>query len=117
MEKRTAIIQYYDILQNEAGELMFAVKHFGSPLDSGYKPRIYYDGGHHALFIKNHETAMVCDYIHQGVRDSLRGVKEALVAELGDGSFVEEYMVDVIQCENLWKTADELMIVMKETGD
>lgn len=91
---------YYDILENEDNELMFTLKDIELPIDPAFTPRMYYDGGEHAIFIKNKTTGIICDYIHPGVRGSLGKVDEVLVAELKNGEIDEEYMVDVIHIQS-----------------
>ena len=100
---------YYDILENDEGELLFTIKHLDSPLNADFKPVIYYDGGPHAIFAKNVEVAIILDFIHPGVRGTLSGLSEALIAELKDGGVAEEYMADVMHIDGLEEIADEYM--------
>jgi len=84
---------YYDILENEDKDLLFTIKHLDSSLIDGSDPIMYYDGGPHAIFVKNKDVTIICDYVHPGVRGSLDRASKVLFAELKDGEIVEEYLV------------------------
>ena len=91
---------YYDILANADGELVFCIKaREGSPV----QPQILFNGEEHALFYRTAEQMIVLDYIHPEVRPLLDKVSSVLVAEIlepsGDekqtGEIVREYMATV----------------------
>jgi len=98
---------YYDILENEDGELLFTIKCLDSPMSDGHAPVLYYDGGPHAIFVKNDDVTLICDFVHPGVRGSLGKVDEVLFAELKDGDITEEYMVDVRHVPGIEEIANE----------
>jgi len=85
--------KYYDILENDDNDLLFTIKKLDSPLIDGSDPIMYYDGGPHAIFVKNRDATVICDYVHPGVRGSLDRATKVLFAELEDGEIVEEYFV------------------------
>ena len=124
LKKRSVeVLGYYDILTNEDDELLFAIKHLESPEEDGYSPCLYYDGGPHAIFLKNEKLVVVCDQIHPDVRKLLGKAEEALFVELGtrlpsdtrqvfdDGDKVicEEYTALVQNHPNIEAIAEELM--------
>ena len=88
---------YYDVLENDDGEILITLKRIDSPMDKDYKPKFYYGGGSHGIFLKSPEsTVVICDHLHPGVRKQLGKVKEILIAELRDGAITEEYMADML---------------------
>jgi Leucine-rich repeat (LRR) protein len=94
--RNVRVLEYYDIMMGENEyDLLFAIPHLNSPVVEGYTPRLYYDGGQHAIFLKNDELVVICDHLHPGVRGSLDRVKEVQLAEMSDNVIVEEYDVDV----------------------
>lgn len=110
LSKRPMKIEsYYDILENDEGELLFTIKFVDSPQIEDCRPIMYYDGGAHAIFVKNEEITIICDFIHPGVRGSLGRVSEVLFAELRDGNIMEEYMVDVLHVTGIDEIADMIV--------
>ena len=111
------VLSYYDILENEDHELMFTIKHRPFPVSEDFKPRMYYDGGEHTIFLKNENIVTICDFIHPGVRDSLGKVNEVLIGELADGTIVEEYMIELLLADGVEKLAERLIEYARITGE
>ena len=89
---------FYDIIRNSEGDLMFSVKaRQGGP----ERPKVIYGGGEHALFYRSINQTVVFDYIHPEVRDTLRHVKSVLIVEFYGDSIVREYNVPVRQVTQL----------------
>ena len=111
-KRHICVLSYYDILENEDKELMFTIKH-ESPRPEDYSPAFYYDGGEHAIFIKDDEWVFVCDHIHPGVRGTatkiVRNGEQILFAELLDGNIIDEYMVDTFWRDGVVILAEELI--------
>jgi len=98
---------YYDILENDVGELLFTLKYLEAPLKEGDKPVMYYDGGPHAILMKNNEAALICDMIHAGVRGTLEGIGKVLIGEFDDGKVMEEYFAEMRIMAGIEDIADE----------
>lgn len=82
----------YDILQNEAGEILIVIKQRrGGPEN----PRFVYDGGERALLYRSRESAVFLNAIAAGARSPLKAVDEVLVAEIDDDEVAREYTVPV----------------------
>jgi len=106
LSKRPMTVEsYYDILENDDNDLLFTIKFVNSPLIEGCKPIMYYDGKQHAIFVKNEDITIICDYVHPGVRGSLGKASKVLFAELKDGAIEEEYMVDVLHVPGIEEIA------------
>jgi len=105
---------YYDILENEDNELLFTIKFLDSPLIDQCSPIMYYDGGPHAIFVKNKEITLICDYVHPGVRGSLDRVSKVLFAELKDGEVVEEYFVYMRHVPGIEEIASQYVTPLDE---
>ena len=89
---------FYDIIRNSEGDLMFSVKaRQGGP----ERPKVIYGGGEHALFYRSINQTVVLDYIHPDVRDTLRQVKSVLIVEFYGDSIIREYNVPVRQVTQL----------------
>ena len=90
---------YYDILANADGELLFCIKvREGAP----DHPQILFNGDAHALFYRTADQMIVLDYIHPDVRPLLNEASSVLVAEVSEhseeietGAIVREYMATV----------------------
>ena len=104
--KAMQVLSYYDIMENDDKELLFAIKYLDSPLLEEDSPVMYYDGGPHAILVKNDDLAVICDFVHPGVRGSLGKVKEVLVAELVDGSIKEEYTAEMRHVQGIEEIAE-----------
>ena len=99
----------YDIRTSDYGEIMFELKYRGSPRNHNHPPKFYYDGGKHAIFMKNEMTVLVCDHINPAVRKMLANIKKILIAELKDGDLIDEYMVDVTIRSGVEELAEDLI--------
>ena len=111
--RKVIVMGYYDILENEDSELLFVLKPFESPLTEGYEPRLYYDGGPHAILLKNQTLVVVCDMIHTGVRGSLARKTKVLIGETSEEAVQEEYYAEVRHGEGVEALADALILWSK----
>jgi len=89
---------FYDIIENAEGELLFSIKaRQGGP----ERPKVIYGGGEHALFYRSLDQTVILDYLHPEVRDTLRKVSSVLVVEFHGDSIIREYNVPVRQVKQL----------------
>ncbi|MBR7158118.1 MAG: hypothetical protein IKD08_00340 [Alphaproteobacteria bacterium] len=89
---------FYDIVENPDGELLFCIKaRQGGP----ERPKILYGGAEHALFYRSNDQTVVLDYVHPEVRESLRKVKSVLIVEFHGEAIIREYNVPVRQVAQL----------------
>jgi acyl carrier protein len=127
-ERPVKVLSYYDILENDDGEIMFAMKYFNSPRIEGHNPTMYYDGGQHSILLKNDKLVVICDFIHPGVRKILSGVKTVLCAELvsamlsegqeeNNDNILEEYEAELEFYEGIEGIAEELMELNKNKAE
>ncbi len=106
------VLRKYDILVNEENEMLFGIDYLGIKKGA---PRLYYDGGPHAVFLKNEGQTVICDHINPGVRERLLGLKEVLFAEMpphaedSDPEIDETYQVEVLACTGVTELADALI--------
>ena len=80
----------YDMLQNEAGEILILINYQKTEPDG---PRIVYDGGEKALLYRSRESALFLENISLEARVPLSQVEEVLVAEVKDDDVAREYKV------------------------
>jgi tetratricopeptide (TPR) repeat protein len=72
------IEEFYDILQNSAGDIMFCIRtRDGEPV----QPEILYSGGVNALYRRRPDQFILLDEVHPDVREALRNAQEVLIAE------------------------------------
>jgi len=106
---KTDIENFYDILQNKTGDIMFSVlEREGEPEN----PELVYDGGEHALLHRNSEHTIILDYINPDIRPSLKKTKEVLIAEhpkADKKNFIREYTAAVKLVAHLPKEYDSLI--------
>jgi len=103
------IENFYDILQNKTGDIMFSVLEREGEPDS---PELVYDGGQHALLNRNNGHTVILDYINPNIRQSLAQAKEVLIAEHPKNdkkNFVREYMASVKIVKRLPEEYDSLL--------
>ncbi len=82
----------YNILQNEAGEILLIIdQRRGGPEN----PRFVYDGGERALLYRSRESAVFLNSIAVGARGPLKSVDEISVAEVDGDEVAREYVVPV----------------------
>lgn len=82
----------YNILQNDAGQLLIAIKHRQC---DPVKPTIVYDGKEHALLYRDPSHTIILDFIHPDARPLLTSAEEVLVAEFDDEVCKNDYMVPI----------------------
>ncbi len=104
------ICNYYDILENDDGEILIMIKYEGKGFErSPSSPTLYYDGKEHAVFISDSTQPIICDYVASGIREKLHEIKEILFAfaatdESGgedDIKISAEFMVPVSKMEDV----------------
>ena len=66
------------VAEGEAGELYIVME---SQKAAPQSPKIVYDGGDHAIFVRSPEQSIILDYIHPDIRPQLRKVREVMVIE------------------------------------
>ena len=88
----------YDMLQNEAGEILILINYQNTEPDG---PRIVYDGGEKALLYRSRESAFMLNNINLEARVPLSQVDEVLVVEIQDDDVAREYKVPVRLVKNL----------------
>ena len=88
----------FNILQNEAGELMILIR---ARLEDASNPKLVYNGGEHALLYRNDHNTVILDYIHPAIRKALRQKKKVLIVETNNGAIVREYVSDVAYLKNM----------------
>lgn len=89
---------FYDIIENNDGELLFSIKaRQGGP----ERPKVIYGGGEHALFYRSFDQTVILDYIHPEAREALRKVKSVLMVEFHGDAIIREYNVPVRQVKQL----------------
>ncbi len=82
----------YDILQNEAGEILIIINsRSGGPEN----PRFVYDGGATALLYRNKDGAVIFKNIAKDARLPLKSVSSMLIVEIEDEDVAREYVVPV----------------------
>lgn len=72
---------YYDVLTNADGELLFCLKARESSPDH---PQILFSGDSHALFYRRSDQMIMLDYIHPQVCPLLKEVSSVLIAEFSE---------------------------------
>ena len=88
----------YDILQNEAGEIIIIIKyHEGGPDN----PRIVYDGTENALLYRSKGSAVILEHINTKAREPLMKVEEVLVVEVKGDDVAREYKVPMRKIRSL----------------
>ena len=80
----------YDILLNEDGEVLIAIR---ARLEEVSKPQILYAGEDKILLYRNPSQTIYLADIPTEVRDSLKKVSKLLMVEVHDESVVREYFV------------------------
>ncbi len=82
----------YDVLVNNNGELLIAIKKKeGEPASS----RILYDGNEHALFYRNATETIILDYIHPDAKEHLTKASKVIIVEFENDDIIREYEVPV----------------------
>lgn len=88
----------YIIAEGDDGNLYILIS---AKKDAPEAPSIIYDGGDHALFIRNGEQKIVLDYINPDVREKLRHTEEVVVVETADDQIKDSYAATVQFMEKL----------------
>jgi len=97
----------YNVYEDSKNQLRFSIKFTNSPLIDEFVPVLYYDGGPHAILVKNEEVTVICDYIHPAVRKSLENLSWVLFRELKDGEILEEYEADVLHVPGIYGVVEK----------
>ncbi|MBO7333051.1 MAG: hypothetical protein J6U64_05250 [Alphaproteobacteria bacterium] len=82
----------YDILQNEAKEILIAIK---ARITGMKSPQIIYDGEDRVLFYRNPELVVAINDVPEEAREAIMDVSKVLMVEVHDDSIVSEYMVPI----------------------
>ena len=88
----------YDILQNEAGEILIIIKYHEGEPDN---PRIVYDGTDTALLYRNKESAVLLEHINIKAREPLMKIEEVLLVEIQGDEVAREYKVPMRKIRSL----------------
>ena len=111
LKSRTVkVLSNYDILTSDDDEVMIAVPHLEAPGES----RFYYDGGQHAILLKNDDCVVVCKHVNLRVRGHLVNAGHVLIVEVssqGKADILEQYdvRVQVQPLPDMELMAEELM--------
>lgn len=100
-QSRFASLGKFDILVNDAEDVMFGIPR--PPVDGGEPatPFFYYDGGDHAILFRDEKSPFLCDFINPGARPAILASSRILIAELENGAFVKDYLADMVLLEEL----------------
>ena len=88
--KQIEPVDEYDILLNEEGEIMIAIR---ARLGGVNKPQILYDGADRILLYRNADQTIYLANVPQEIRKTLERVSKLLMVEVHDDAIVREYMV------------------------
>ncbi len=116
---------YYDIMENDDGEILIVMGYEGVGSENSPKNRkLYYDGQEHAIFVSDDTNPIICDYVAPGIRNNLHNIDEILFAFIkkGDNGDDEEdnsrisaeFMVPVEQMKNISKVAQYIINLQNE---
>ena len=92
---------YYEICQNEDGEILITIEGIDKLEGELYKPRFVYDGGDKALFYRSRESAMVFNDIPKDAREPLKLVDSIFIAEAEKDEITRVYTVEVRKVKNM----------------
>jgi hypothetical protein len=102
----------YDILSDDDTDdlhILFGFDCINSPVPEGYNPILFYDGGKHAILLKNENTVIVCDQVHPDIRKTVSKMLSVDFVELDDGVISEEYTAEMLFCPETEQIAEELI--------
>ena len=91
-------VDEYDILLNEEGEIMIAIR---ARLGGVNKPQILYDGADRILLYRNADQTIYLANVPQEIRKTLEKVSKLVMVEVHDESIVREYMVPLKMVKQL----------------
>ena len=86
------------VAEGDSGELyvFMNAKH-----DKPANPQLIYDGGDHAVFLRNKEQKVILDYIHPDIRQKLKNAKEVVVVETLLDNIKDSYFVRMNTVEKI----------------
>ena len=91
-------VNEYDILLNEEGEVLIAIR---ARLGGVNKPQILYDGSDKILLYRNVDQTIFLADVPQRIRKALENVSKLLMVEVHDEAIVREYMVPLKMVKSL----------------
>lgn len=105
------VLGSYDVLTNDDNEVLISMKSVTDKPENteDIDATMFYDGKQHAILIKNGNTAIVCDYLHDGVRDIMYSNDEILICEMRDGEISLEYMARLVKEEGIEDLVDQIL--------
>jgi len=86
------------VAEGDSGELYIFMN---AKKDKPASPQIVYDGGDHAVFIRNQEQKIILDYIHPDVRQKLKDAKEVVIVETLLENIRDSYFVHMKTVEKI----------------
>ncbi|MBP5534826.1 MAG: hypothetical protein J6Y03_04915 [Alphaproteobacteria bacterium] len=91
-------VDEYDILLNEEGEVLIAIR---ARLGGVNRPQILYDGADRILMYRNADQTIYLANVPQEIRETLKRVSKLLMVEVHDEAIIREYMVPLKMVERL----------------
>lgn len=108
IKSKTRVAGYYDVLVNEDEEVLIAIP-FKVPGEPD-EPKLYYSGGVHAFFMKNHRTITLCDHLNPEVRSIIANNSKVLIVELNSEKTIDaEYEAELVLQEGIDSIAQRVL--------
>ena len=95
---QTLIAGLYIIKYDEDGKLLIFLP---QPEGNKEKPVIMYDGGAHALLVRNRGQKIILDNVSPDIRSDFRSAYKAIVVEVSGSEIVDHYEVLVHHPEKI----------------
>lgn len=109
------VLGYYDVLQNDDGELAFSIK--DNLLGKPDRPTVYYDGLQHALLMRNDQQVIICDFLHPGIREAMIESPSVYIFEIAHEDVAEDYLARMVPTRGVEALAQQLMDYAERWGD
>ena len=116
------VLDSYSVEDDLKGGLLLKIQPIDKPLDDDFALIVYYDGGKHAIFLRNKNMVVVCDHVHPGVRQSLRLTKTVsyreqietwIAKDKKETKTVREYTAELVLCDDVEPLAERLIDLSK----
>ena len=88
----------YEILQNEAGDILFIITHRNGEIDN---PKIIYDGGSSVLLYRSRESSVFLTNISSEFNRAVMCVNKVRIAEVKGDNVMREYVASVRLIKNM----------------